>query len=145
MGNLVTHRRFAHLYINGLYWGLYELCEKINDNFASDYLGGIDEDYDVVDVSDMIDGNRQAYEEMYKIVMKVGSKEQDSYYQQLTDRSCSISPTTAIICSSIGTLATMTGTTTTGVACAVVSIPERVSATWFGMPRRRSRMWNIIR
>ena len=87
MGNLITHRRFAHLYINGLYWGLYELCEKINDNFASDYLGGIDEDYDVVDVSDMIDGNRQAYEEMYKIVMKVGSKEQDSYYQQLTDRS----------------------------------------------------------
>ncbi len=87
MGNLITHRRFAHLYINGLYWGLYELCEKINDNFASDYLGGIDEDYDVVDVNDMIDGNRQAYEEMYKIVMKVGSKEQDSYYQQLTDRS----------------------------------------------------------
>ena len=87
MGNLVTHRRFAHLYINGLYWGLYELCEKINDNFASDYLGGIDEDYDVVDVSEMIDGNRQAYEEMYRIVMKVGAKEQDSNYQQLTDRS----------------------------------------------------------
>lgn len=87
MGNLVTHRRFAHLYINGLYWGLYELCEKINDNYASDYLGGIDEDYDVVDVSDMIDGNRDAYKDMYNVVMKVGSKEQDSYYQQLTDRS----------------------------------------------------------
>lgn len=87
MGNLVTHRRFAHLYINGLYWGLYELCEKINDNFASDYLGGIDEDYDVVDVSEMIDGSRDAYKEMYNVVMKVGSKEQDSYYQQLTDRS----------------------------------------------------------
>ena len=87
MGNLTTHRRFAHLYINGLYWGLYELCEKINDNFASDYLGGVDEDYDVVDVGDMIDGNRAAYDEMYNTVMKVGSGEQDSHYQKLIDQS----------------------------------------------------------
>ena len=85
MGNLSTHRRFAHLYVNGLYWGLYELCEKINDNFASNYLGGVDEDYDVVDVSSMIDGDRKAYEKMYGVVMKVGKGEQDSYYQQLTD------------------------------------------------------------
>ena len=86
MGNLTTHRRFAHLYINGLYWGLYELCEKINDNFASDYLGGVDEDYDVVDVGDMIDGNHTAYEEMYNTVMKVGSGEQDRYYQKLIEQ-----------------------------------------------------------
>jgi len=85
MGNLTTHRRFAHLYINGLYWGLYELCEKINDNFASDYLGGIDEDYDVVDVGDMIDGDRAAYEEMRQTVMKVGTGENDRNYQRLTD------------------------------------------------------------
>ncbi len=85
MGHLITHRRFAHLYINGLYWGLYELCEKVNDNFASDYLGGADEDYDVVDVDNMIDGDRSAYEQMYKVVMKVGSGEQDKHYQQLTD------------------------------------------------------------
>ena len=86
MGNLATHRRAAHLYINGLYWGLYELCEKINDNFASDYLGGVDEDYDVVDVGEMIDGNRAAYDEMYNTVMKVGSGEQDGYYQKLVDQ-----------------------------------------------------------
>lgn len=87
MGHLMTHRRFVHLYINGLYWGLYELCEKINDNFASDYLGGVDEDYDVVDVSEMIDGERSAYEEMYKVAMKVGTGEQDKYYHKLLDES----------------------------------------------------------
>ncbi len=87
MGHLITHRRFAHLYINGLYWGLYELCEKINDNFASDYLGGVDEDYDVVDVGEMIDGERTAYDEMYNLAMNVGPGEQDKKYHQLIDRS----------------------------------------------------------
>ena len=85
MGNLITHRRFVHLYINGLYWGLYELCEKINDNYASDYLGGVDEDYDVVDVNDMIDGDRTAYNTMYETVMKVGKGEHDPNYQRLVD------------------------------------------------------------
>jgi len=87
MGHLMTHRRFVHLYINGLYWGLYEICEKINDNFASDYLGGIDEDYDVVDVDNMIDGDRAAYDRMYNVVMKVGTGEQNKNYQKLTDES----------------------------------------------------------
>jgi len=34
---------------------------------------------------DMIDGDRSAYDQMYKTVMKVGKGEQDKYYQMLTD------------------------------------------------------------
>ncbi|MDO5446564.1 MAG: CotH kinase family protein [Prevotellaceae bacterium] len=85
MGHLITHRRFCHLYLNNLYWGLYEICEKINDNFAADYLGGEDEDYDVIDVADLIDGNRDAYTTMYNTATKVGSGENDKYFKQLTD------------------------------------------------------------
>ncbi|MDO4801829.1 MAG: CotH kinase family protein [Prevotellaceae bacterium] len=83
MGHLFTHRRFCHLYLNNLYWGLYEICEKINDNFASAYLGGEDEDYDVIDVNEMIDGTRDAYTTMYNTAMKVGAKANDNNYTKL--------------------------------------------------------------
>ena len=83
MGNIITHRRFCHLYLNGLYWGLYELSEKINDNFASAYLGGENEDYDVIDVDDLIDGSRDIYNKMYATALQVGTGENDRYYNTL--------------------------------------------------------------
>jgi hypothetical protein len=35
-----SHGVFVHLYINGLYWGLYNLVERPDANFAASYLGG---------------------------------------------------------------------------------------------------------
>lgn len=37
---------FQHLYINGLYWGLYNLTERPNENFSASYYGGEDGDWD---------------------------------------------------------------------------------------------------
>lgn len=34
------HGNFVHLYINGLYWGLYNLCERPDESFEALYLGG---------------------------------------------------------------------------------------------------------
>lgn len=48
MGQLSAHTKFVHLYINGLYWGVYNVSEKINDDFLESYLGGKEEDYDVI-------------------------------------------------------------------------------------------------
>ena len=42
--------RFVHLYLNGLYWGLYQIEERAEANYAARYFGGRDEDYDVVKV-----------------------------------------------------------------------------------------------
>jgi hypothetical protein len=39
---------FQHLYINGLYWGLYNLTERPNENFSATYYGGEDEDWDSI-------------------------------------------------------------------------------------------------
>ncbi|MBN1482885.1 lamin tail domain-containing protein [candidate division KSB1 bacterium] len=36
---------FVHLYINGKYWGLYNPCERLDDNAMSIYFGGQSEDY----------------------------------------------------------------------------------------------------
>ncbi len=39
---------FVHLYLNGLYWGLYNLVERVDESFAAEHFGGDSEDYDVI-------------------------------------------------------------------------------------------------
>ncbi len=48
LGRLNPRGRPVHLYINGLYWGLYILSERPDDGFAAEHLGGEKEDYDVL-------------------------------------------------------------------------------------------------
>jgi len=47
-GNLNVRSMMVHLYLNGLYFGLYEAMERPDDAFLSENLGGDDEDYDVM-------------------------------------------------------------------------------------------------
>ncbi|MGE5611715.1 MAG: chitobiase/beta-hexosaminidase C-terminal domain-containing protein, partial [Bacillota bacterium] len=46
MGEPAPHQQFVHLYINGLYWGLYAVAERPSAPFAASYVGGKKEDYD---------------------------------------------------------------------------------------------------
>ncbi len=48
MGGLTPYGRPVHLYINGLYWGMYILAERPDDGFAALHLGGDKENYDVL-------------------------------------------------------------------------------------------------
>ena len=48
MGWPAPRGRFVHLYLNGCYWGLYNLCERPNEDFSSTYLGGSPEDWDAI-------------------------------------------------------------------------------------------------
>ena len=48
LGGLGPRGRPVHVYINGLYWGLYILSERPDDGFAAEHLGGSKEDYDVL-------------------------------------------------------------------------------------------------
>jgi len=40
MSGVGAHGRFVHLYINGLYWGLYNVVERPDASFAAAYYGG---------------------------------------------------------------------------------------------------------
>lgn len=42
--------RFVHLYLNGTYWGLYQIEERPEAAWASSYMGGTKDDYDVIKV-----------------------------------------------------------------------------------------------
>ncbi len=51
MGQPYTRGRYYHLYLNGMYWGLYQTEERPEANYAESYFGGDKEDYDVIKVS----------------------------------------------------------------------------------------------
>ncbi len=39
---------FVHLYVNGLYWGLYNPCERPDQSFGATYFGGDKDDWDAL-------------------------------------------------------------------------------------------------
>ncbi len=50
MNQPYTRSTFNHLFINGTYWGLYQIQERSEAAYAESYFGGEKEDYDVIKV-----------------------------------------------------------------------------------------------
>ena len=48
MGQPAVRGTYAHVYLNGMYWGLYNPTERPDDDFSETHLGGDRTDYDVV-------------------------------------------------------------------------------------------------
>jgi hypothetical protein len=68
MGKVDGHAAFFHLYLNGLYWGLYHAVERPDAQMGEEYFGGRDEDYDALNrrtsTNEAIDGDLVRYNEM---------------------------------------------------------------------------------
>jgi regulation of enolase protein 1 (concanavalin A-like superfamily) len=47
MGQVAARGTFVHLYLNGLYWGLYNVVERPTETFCASYFGGDEEDWEV--------------------------------------------------------------------------------------------------
>jgi hypothetical protein len=70
-----SRSRYYHLYLNGMYWGLYQTQERTEANYAATYLGGVDTDYDVVKVNtedwnyriEATDGNLSSWQSLYAL------------------------------------------------------------------------------
>ena len=60
MNQPYTRSRYYHLYLNGMYWGLYQTQERSEASYAQSYFGGKEEDYDVIKVDNMNDNNIEA-------------------------------------------------------------------------------------
>ncbi|MHC4113084.1 MAG: FN3 associated domain-containing protein, partial [Planctomycetota bacterium] len=69
MGGYSAYGRHVHLYLNGLYWGLYWLHERPDEHFAAAYLGGDDDDYDILKHNSytVINGSSANYNEMFTV------------------------------------------------------------------------------
>lgn len=81
MGSLASHNRYAHLYLNGLYWGIYDLSERPDGAFAASHLGGEKEDYDVINEGAAVDGDMTAYNQM--LALAAGNLADPAQYDRL--------------------------------------------------------------
>lgn len=61
MSGLSSHGTYVHLYLNGLYWGVYNLVERPSAPFAAEHLGGEKEEYDALNSAQAVDGDTQAW------------------------------------------------------------------------------------
>ena len=89
MGQPYTRSRYYHLYINGLYWGVYQSQERSEANYAASYFGGNKNDYDVVKVDigenfnlydiEATDGNLDGWREVWQAAQK-GFADNSAYF-----------------------------------------------------------------
>lgn len=76
MGHLSSHGTYVHLYLDGLYWGLYNIAERIDEKFLAAYHPGLTElDFDLIESEEELDdaavasaGTIDAYNELLGLV-----------------------------------------------------------------------------
>lgn len=94
MGVPYTRSRYYHLYLNGLYWGLFMTQERVEENYGASYLpGGDEDDFDVLKsaggsegyVTEASDGNNVDWMITYDLTADVFTADPDdnSFYYQL--------------------------------------------------------------
>jgi hypothetical protein len=82
MGHPSSHVRYVHLYLNGIYWGVYASAERMDADFAESYLDGDEEDFDVIkDYAEVADGNITAWNTM--MTMANAGVESNEDYQRI--------------------------------------------------------------
>ncbi|QDU88931.1 CotH protein [Pirellulimonas nuda] len=87
MGHASARGNVVHLYVNGLYWGLYNPSERPDVSFAAETFGGEKEEYDAVNHNGLHGGSIAAYNQMIDVTTDVarGSTQatKNVAYQQL--------------------------------------------------------------
>jgi hypothetical protein len=90
MGRTAVRGRYVHMYLNGLYWGVYDLHEVPNKEYFADHLGGADADWDVVEHSntsvplfDIVDGTGAAMDAALALCTPPSNLESNAVYAQV--------------------------------------------------------------
>jgi hypothetical protein len=61
VGGIAPHGMFVHLYLNGVYWGLYNLTERVDGAFGAAYYGGNKDAYDLIKDGGVDEGDDEAW------------------------------------------------------------------------------------
>ena len=87
MGWTSVNALYVHVFLNGMYWGLYNIAERVDEKYGVDHLGGKEEDIDVIKVEEdggnhleAAQGDMEAYELMTQTAKQAAD---DTYYYQL--------------------------------------------------------------
>lgn len=86
MGQPYTRSRYYHLYLNGMYWGLYQSQERSEARYGQSYFGGSEDDYDVIKVNtengylvEATDGSLDSWKSLYNMCNKGFSSDADYF------------------------------------------------------------------
>lgn len=67
MSGVGSHGIFVHLYLNGLYWGLYNVVERPDASFTSSYLGGEREDWYAGNLDGVVSGDSARFDKLHAL------------------------------------------------------------------------------
>lgn len=82
MGHPAGAGFYAHLYLNGMYWGIYNPTQRIDKKFAEHYLGGDEDDYDVLkDYEEVADGSPDNWNTLLHLA--TGLEDDEKYFALL--------------------------------------------------------------
>lgn len=91
MGWTSVNALYVHLFLNGMYWGMYNIAERVDDQFGKDHLGGKKENIDVIKVEETggnhleaDEGDMDAWNLMVETTTKAAN---DTYYYKLQGKS----------------------------------------------------------
>lgn len=91
MGWPCGHSRYVHLFLNGLYWGQYNLAERTESVWLAEHLGGEPEEYDIIkDGGELQAGDRTVWNQMIDLA-RTGLAS-DAAYWRIQGRNASGAP-----------------------------------------------------
>ena len=83
MGYPTSDGQYVHLFLNGLYWGVYNLTERIDDAYCKYHFGGRREDYDIVKREDQLETADGTLDAWLQLMRLSGNASDDATYQQI--------------------------------------------------------------
>jgi len=75
MSGIGSHGIFVQLYLNGLYWGLYNVVERPDAAFSAAYMGGQAEDWFAMSHGEPISGSDERFRQFEKTFLGVGGSD----------------------------------------------------------------------
>ena len=87
MGHASINALYVNLFLNGMYWGIYNIAERVDDQYGKNHLGGKKSDIDVVKIEEeggshleASEGNLDAWNMMVETASRAAD---DSIYYKL--------------------------------------------------------------
>jgi hypothetical protein len=73
LGQVSSHGTRVHLYINGVYWGIYNPVERPDDSFSATYYGGDKDDWDALNTGTVNSGSIDAWNTLVSLSQAVST------------------------------------------------------------------------
>lgn len=101
MGQVTSHVRYIHLYLNGVYWGLFNLDERTEAAFSASYFGGNKDEYDVIKaeqdsgyITGVTDGNLTAWQNLWNLSRAhQAAPTNENYFKMMGKAADGVTPT----------------------------------------------------